>query len=256
LDQAGMQDVVNAFQPEQIPKGVDIIKQGDAGHCLYIIDEGQVDVFVARPGPGGQSARHGDRGTRATTLTSGALFGELALMYSTPRAATVTATSASVRTWKLDALDFKMLLMQSSQQQYAKYEGWLSHVDLLKSLNHFELSRLAEAMRSERFAAGDPIVRQGEKGDRFFILESGSASAYILGDQGEMEVKGYDRTGDYFGEIALLTSEPRKATVRAGRSGCSVVSMSATQFTNLMGPLNDLLRRQANDYPQYQDFIR
>lgn len=255
LDSQGLRDVINAFQPKEIPKGIDIIRQGDPGDCLYIIKEGNVDVFVARPGPSGQITP-GDKGPKVTTLGSGALFGELALLYNTPRAATVTAASTTVNTWRLDALDFKMLLMQSSQETYAKYEGWLSKVDLLKSLNHYELSRLADAMSSEKFPANANIIRQGDQGDRFFILESGSAAAFIQGDKGEKEVKRYTKTGDYFGEVALLTSEPRKATVRAIDGGCSVVSLTATQFTNLMGPLNDMLKEQADKYPEYKDFLR
>lgn len=255
LDAAGLRDVVNAFQPRDIPSGVDIIRQGDAGDCLYIIKEGNVDVFVARPGPTGE-VKQGDKGPKVTTLGSGALFGELALLYNTPRAATVTAASPTVMTWRLDALDFKMLLMQSCQEQYAKYEGWLSQVELLKSLNHYELSRLADAMQTERFVAGATIIKQGDKGDRFFILESGSAAAYIQGDKGEMEVKKYGQTGDYFGEIALLTSEPRKATVRATGNGCSVVSLTGEQFTNMMGLLSDLLKEQADKYPAYKDLIK
>lgn len=254
LDSTGLRDVVNAFQPKDIPEGVDIIRQGDPGDCLYIIKEGNVDVFVARPGKTGE-VKAGDKGPKVTTLGSGALFGELALLYNTPRAATVTAASKKVNTWRLDALDFKMLLMQSSQEQYEKYEGWLSKVDLLKTLNHYELSRLADAMESQKFSVGDTIIKQGDEGDRFFILESGSAAAYIQGDAGEKEVKRYSSTGDYFGEIALLTSEPRKATIRAIAGGCAVASLAASDFANLLGPLNDILKEQADKYPQYKDFI-
>ncbi|CAK0885031.1 unnamed protein product, partial [Prorocentrum cordatum] len=246
LDPTGLRDVVNAFQPKEILEGVDIqLLTGDPGDCLYFIKDGSVDVFVARPGPAGVAAA-GGRGPKVTTLGSGALFGELALLYNTPRAATVTAASERVDTWRLDALDFKMLRMQSSQEQYEKYEGWLSKVDLLKTLNHYELSRLADAMESHRFSPGDTIIRQGDMGDRFFILESGSAAAYMQGDDGEKEVHRYSTTGDYFGEVALLTAEPRRATVRAVAEGCTAASLVASDFANLLGPLGDMLREQAD----------
>jgi len=173
------------------------------------------------------------------------------------RAATVTASSDTVRCFVLDALDFKMLLAQSSQEQYAKYEGWLHEVEILKALNHFELSKLAEALQTEQYKSGDEIIKQGDRGDRFFILEEGSAAAYITGDKGEMEVKVYDKVGDYFGEIALLTSQPRKATVRAGGlNGCKVMSLSKEHFDSLLGPISAILRMEKDAYPQYADFLR
>lgn len=126
LSNEKMNDLVGAFYVKDVDNGNNIIKQGDEGDRLYIVDEGNVDIFVARkdaPAPG----------DKVLSLGSGALFGELALMYNAPRAATVTATSA-VKAFVLDAIDFKMLLAQSTQATYTKYEGWLSSVELLSSL--------------------------------------------------------------------------------------------------------------------------
>jgi len=252
LQGQALTDVINAFYLKEISDGIDIIRQGDEGDCLYIIDSGTVEIFVRR----GESTP-GDKGKQVLTLGSGGLFGELALMYAAPRAATVTAASDTVRCFVLDALDFKMLLAQSSQAQYAKYEGWLHEVELLKSLNHFELSKLAEALQPEQYKPGDEIIKQGDPGDRFFILEEGTAAAYITGAEGEMEVKVYDKVGDYFGEIALLTSQPRKATVRAGgQNGCKVMSLSKENFDLLLGPISAILKKEKDQYPQYADFLR
>jgi len=255
MDGEPLKDVVNAFYTKEIPAGTNIIKQGDNGDCLYIIKEGSVDVFVARPGPDGNIAP-GDKGPKVVTLPAGALFGELALMYNAPRAATVDAGETKVSAVVLDATDFKMLLAQSSQATYAKYEGWLSEVDLLKSLNHFELSKLADCLNSECFDDGEVIIKQGDPGDKFYILEDGSAAAYITGDAGDKNVKDYLKVGDYFGEIALLNNQPRKATIKATGSGCSVVSCSKEDFDNLLGPVSEILKGQADKYPKYAEFLK
>merc|ERR1712187_943183 len=149
----------------------------------------------------------------------------------------------------------KMLLQQSSQAQMAKYEGWLSEVDLLKTLNHFKLSKLADALESDCFDAGEEIIKQGDAGDRFFVVEDGTCAAYITGDGGEQMVKEYAK-GGYFGEIALLTAEPRRATVRATGEGCSVVYLSQEDFTALLGPITDILSQHIDKYPQYSQFLR
>jgi len=247
LEGAALDDVINAFQAVTFKEGDFIIRQGDEGDALFICADGSVDVFVKRQ----ETEELGDK---VVTLGAGALFGELALMYEAPRAATVSS-SGPVSTWVLDALDFKMLLMKSGSSQYKKYEGWLSQVKLLSSLNQFEMSRLVDIMQSELFDEGEDIIVQGEAGDKFFILEDGSAAAFISGGQGEKEVKQYN-VGGYFGEIALLTDEPRKATVRATGEGASVLACKREDFTNLLGPIIDILKKDVGKYPQYQQFLK
>ena len=67
-----------------------IIQQGDEGDNFYIIDQGSVDIYV--------------NGARVVSLSEGASFGELALIYGTPRAATVMAGS-DVKLWGIDRLE-------------------------------------------------------------------------------------------------------------------------------------------------------
>mmetsp|Transcript_22504 Transcript_22504/g.49702 ORF Transcript_22504/g.49702 Transcript_22504/m.49702 type:complete len:348 (+) Transcript_22504:63-1106(+) len=248
LDAGTIKDVINAFQEASGIQGQDIILQGEEGDKLYIIEEGMVDVFVARGGEQG-------RGNKVASLGPGALFGELALMYSSPRAATVVIASPKCKLWSLDREPFKMLLAQKSQTTYMNYEEWLSQVEILKSLNHYELSRLSEAMTSTLYDDGEVIIQEGEPGDKFYILEDGSCAAYMSGPEGEKMVKEYKQKGDHFGEIALLTDAPRKATIRATDEGCAVISISKDDFTELLGPIKDLLQGDLGKYPQYAQFL-
>mmetsp|Transcript_33967 Transcript_33967/g.89518 ORF Transcript_33967/g.89518 Transcript_33967/m.89518 type:complete len:370 (-) Transcript_33967:14-1123(-) len=255
LDASSMVDIVNAFQEVTRKKDEDVIRQGDEGDCLYIISEGAVDVFVARPGAA--AAEEGSaRGAKVVSLGPGALFGELALMYSAPRAATVTITSEECRLWQLDREPFKMLLAKNGQKQYETYEGWLSEVEILKSLNKYELSRLSELLESTPYDAGEEIIVQGEPGDKFYMLEDGACAAFITGEEGERKVKEYRRRGDYFGEIALLRDEPRKATVRATDEGALVLWVSPEDFASVLGPIQDILKKDLDKYPQYADFLK
>lgn len=255
LDAAALGDIVNAFREVTKEKGQEVIKQGEEGDCLYIINEGEVDVHVARPGTDGQVPK-GDRGPKVVSLRPGALFGELALMYSAPRAATVVISSPTCELWQLDREPFKMLLAQSSQNQYALYEGWLSEVDLLKALNQYELSRLSDLLESTLYDAGEEIIKQGDPGDKFYILEDGTCSAFMTGDAGEQKVKDYEKQGDYFGEIALLTNEPRKAAVRATGQGASVLSLSQEDFISILGPIQDILKKDMGSYKQYTAYLQ
>jgi len=178
--------------------------------------------------------------------------GELALLYNCPRAATVTVASDRVSAWVLDAMDFKMMIIQGRHAEYQKYEGWLKDVDILRNLNHFELSRLAEALKIHNFQKDTDIIRQGDVGDRFFILAEGTATAFMSGDEGDVEVKRYEHQGDYFGEMALMEATKRLATVRC-TSDCVLCSISKKQFTKLLGPISGDLKKNAEAYPTYSD---
>lgn len=251
LGKEAVDDIVNAFYPKDIAADTDVIVQGDKGDNLYIIAEGTVEIFVNRPDADAFTSE--GKGALVATWEKGALFGELALMYEAPRAATVTAVGP-VKVFALESLDFKMLLMKASNSVYKKYDGWLTQVKLLESLNHFELGQLADIMQSDCFDTDEDIIVQGDEGDKFFILEDGSATAFIKGEAGEKEVKSYSEIGDYFGEIALLTDEPRRASVRAAGEGCSVAFVTKEDFINVLGPIAEKLRENVDKYPQYASF--
>jgi len=250
-----LEDLINAFHGQEAKKDELVIQQGTEGDRLYIISDGTVDIFVARPDANGV-IRQGDKGNKVVSFGPGAMFGELALLYSAPRAATVCVASDVLQLWALEQLDFKMLLAQSAQNQYAMYQGWLREVDLLKTLNYYELSKLSEALESTLYDTGEVIIKQGDPGSTFYILEDGYCSAFIAGPEGEKEVKRYEKQGEYFGELALLSDAPRRATVRATGEGAVVVHLEKEAFVNLLGPLTDILRVHADKYPQYADILR
>merc|ERR1719456_889415 len=107
---------------------------------------------------------------------------------------------------------------------------------------------VADALKSEEFEDGAKIIIQGDPGDKFFIVEDGAAvatKAFVPG-QDPTEVKKY-ASGDYFGELALLKNEPRAANVIAVGK-CKVLVLDRRTFKRLLGPLEDILRREASKY--------
>lgn len=254
LDAQALSDVVNAFQLVEVGLGVDIICQGGEGDRFYIIFDGQVDIFVARPREDGL-LECGDKGSKVASYGPGMPFGELALMYTTPRAATVTIASATAQLYALERQDFQMLLAASRSEQYQMYNGWLCEVPILQTLNHYELARLADAIEITLFDTDEVVIAQGDVTDRFYILEDGTCAAYMIGEHGERQVMRYETKGNYFGEVGLLMGEARRASVRATGSGCSVASLSKEDFWSLLGPVAELLRPQLSHYLPYESFL-
>ena len=108
----------------------------------------------------------------------------------------------------------------------------LSRVALLSGLPGEHLSRLASRLEREEVAPGATLVREGEPGDRFYIVLSGllNVSQESLGERRIL------RPGDSFGEVALAMGIPRTASVRAVTPAV-VASCDRDTFDELLRPL-------------------
>jgi small-conductance mechanosensitive channel/CRP-like cAMP-binding protein len=94
---------------------------------------------------------------------------------------------------------------------------------LFSCLDHDQLTRLASGSRRIRFGRGERIIRQGDAGDSMFILSRGTAEVLAEKEGRSLPVATLS-AGDCFGEISLLTGEPRSATVVA-KFDCEVVEI-------------------------------
>jgi putative ABC transport system ATP-binding protein len=105
----------------------------------------------------------------------------------------------------------------------------LKTVEIFKGLTPTEIAYVAERMKKRRCARGEVVIRQGDVGEEFFLVASGAAvvTTQQHGEpERELAVLG---AGEIFGETALLTDEPRNATVRAVEDTDTFV-LSRTDF--------------------------
>jgi len=108
----------------------------------------------------------------------------------------------------------------------------LARIELFAGLSGQVLQQLAKRMEREEIAPGTTIFREGDDGDRFYVVFSGmlSVSQRDRGNQGVL------RPGDYFGEVALTMPMPRTATV-AAITPSVVASCDKETFDELLRPL-------------------
>ncbi|KAI8332812.1 cyclic nucleotide-binding-like protein [Chlamydoabsidia padenii] len=233
LDEEQAQAVVDAMAEKQVQEGDVIIEQGGVGDYFYIVESGTFDCLI--------------NNQRVVSYEAGGSFGELALMYNAPRAATIVATSSSV-VWALDRVTFRTILMEHTNRKRRLYESFLEEVPLLKSLKSYERHKIADALESVYFDDGDLVIKQGDVGDQFYIIESGNAVFYKLDQDGVQQEVNQAGRGAYFGELALLNDSPRAATVVAsgGRLKCATLGKKA--FTRLLGPVHTILTRNSDNY--------
>ncbi|GAB7355607.1 hypothetical protein MBLNU459_g6334t1 [Dothideomycetes sp. NU459] len=237
LDDDQTDQVLGALQERKIPaKDVKVIIQGDVGDYFYVVESGLFDVHVSSTG----KLENGPEGlgSKVAQCGPGTSFGELALMYNAPRAATVVSNEPSIL-WQLDRVTFRRILMDSAFQRRRMYESFLDSVPLLKDLTSYERSKVADALETSKYQPGTAIIREGDVGDHFYILEDGTAAVYKSGV--ESSVKTYTK-GDYFGELALLNDKPRAASVVA-ETEVKVAMLGKNGFQRLLGPVESIMRR-------------
>lgn len=117
----------------------------------------------------------------------------------------------------------------------AMRESFLDAVPLLKTLSCDQRARLAEALSIKTFKAGDLIIRKGEEGSEFYIVQDGEAKAVINGSP----VMHYG-PGGHFGELSLLNKQVRAADVIA-TSKVTLLSLGGSEFQKLLAPAHSLL---------------
>ena len=191
--------LVKAMFEKKYHKGDVIIKQGDAADNFYILHEGVVDILKK----GEKDAEE----KKITELGVGSYFGELALMSGGCRAATVVAQT-ECRCWAIDQTTYLYLLRDVHYQRRQKCRDIIAKVPLLADLPDYEALLVAENLVVEDFPANTELVKQGDKGDKFYLIINGDADVLI----NQKKVNEL-HTGSFFGELALVYNIARAATV-------------------------------------------
>jgi cAMP-dependent protein kinase regulator len=239
LNEKDQNIVLDAMKEENFKKGDLVIREGDDGDVLYVVESGLYNCSKIFPGS--------KEPTNLTKYNPGAAFGELALLYNAPRAATITCIEDGTL-YSLDRNTFNHIVKDAAAKRREKYEDFLSQVKILESLEPYERSKLADAFKEETHKPGDYVIREDEQGDVFYFISDGEAIATKTLEAGKapVEVMQYKR-GDYFGERALIKNEPRAANVIA-KSDLTTVCLDRHSFKRLLGPIEEILKRNIASY--------
>ncbi|XP_063821702.1 cGMP-dependent protein kinase, isozyme 1-like [Ostrinia nubilalis] len=238
MDEERLKAVVEAMSSQDCPAGSLIIREGESGSHLYVSAHGQFEVLK-----GGQVVG---------AFGAGEAFGELAILYKAKRFASIRCITEA-KVWTLERRVFQKIMVRSGRQEQEDNVRFLASVPLLQGIHPIELTKISGFLKREFFSAGTAVVRQGDRGDKFYIIRGGTVVVTKReGDAGENRV-GTLRRGDYFGEQALLHEDRRLATVTAQPPGVECLTLERGPFTELLGDLDELrLKRHTVPRPSQQ----
>lgn len=217
--------LIDAMMMETVPAGTVIIKQGEVGDFFYVLEEGHVSFSVDNQHVG--------------STGRGGSFGELALLYNCPRAATALANTAC-RLWKVDQKTFRHMLANNTNTQQKDINEVLRKVPFLAELDERDLLKIADALTSVTFPTGERIINKGDVGEVFYIIREGTVKVHDIGFGDSTYVDQPLGPGDFFGERALITGDPRVANVTA-TSNCTCLCVSRDTFEKVLGNLQHLI---------------
>ena len=226
--------IIMAFQETKVyNKGSVIIEQGElTADYFYVIKKGVVRYEI-----NGQTLS-----PNQSTATRGNSFGELALLYTSPRSASVIVDSTDgCIFYKVDQKTFRYILqMQTIQSDNTKYE-LLGNVNFIsQELDPSDISKLINNLQPRKFVKDELLVEKGSKGDYFFVIQEGKIQVtdITIGKTTyENQILG---VGDFFGERALITQEPRSANCIAVTDGI-VLTIDKTTFETTVGKYSKLV---------------
>ncbi|EFA04087.1 cGMP-dependent protein kinase, isozyme 1-like Protein [Tribolium castaneum] len=217
-----LKEVVDAMYPREIKSSEVIIKEGEKGAHMYVSAGGQYEVSVKGKGV-------------VNTFEDIRIFGEMAILYNDKRNATIKAIKAG-KVWVLDRTIYQKLMLQFNIKEQDEVLSFLENVPTLNKVGTKVLQKVTTLLKVKYFAPGATIVKQGDRGDKFYIIRAGTVT---ISKEGEGVVGNYGK-GQYFGELALLDEEFRQATVTADApEGVECLTLKRQHFRDHFGRITE-----------------
>jgi len=220
------EQIIGAMQQEDYGAGKIIITQGEVGDYFYAVETGKVCVVFQG---------------NAFIYSEAFSFGEWSLIHDIPRTATCVAAT-DCRLWKIDKKSFRYCLAKQIIEDEHHVLEILRKVPILRSLDDTQLVKLLDCMFTKKYSKGEKIINKGDIGDSFHIVKSGEVHIHNIGRGSSTFVDHQLGAGEYFGERALLTGEPRAANVTA-LTECLVYGIDRVSFEKVVGKLEQIMER-------------
>jgi CRP-like cAMP-binding protein len=212
LSRTAFLSLVEKMNYLKLPAGHVVVREGDQGSSLYILVQGEVRV----------TRREGTEELAMARLGAGSLFGELALIRSKPRGATVsTIVPSELFEIGRDAIERVAASNPAITEDLVRFARRRLIMNLMatsKIFQPFDDAQRLEVLRafvSRVVEAGTRIISEGTEPNGLYVLLEGEVEVSKVDESGDKVVLAHLREGEVFGEIALVEKRQTTATVTA-----------------------------------------
>jgi cAMP-dependent protein kinase regulator len=214
LDRAGLRAMLDIFQVLRVSAGEVLVHEGATGAEAYVLARGELEV--RRAGSGSEAAH-----VYLARLGAGALFGEMALLSRSPRAASVVALRPSLvlvaHKRDLDRIaetEPQLAAEVAAHCRRRMVENLVRTSAILSAIRPSERPTLIERFVTRAFETGDVLIAQGQESDGLYLIASGEVDVVHRVDDDSTHIARLG-VGEVVGEVALVLRRPATATVTA-----------------------------------------
>lgn len=225
--------VMKAFERWPVKTGDVVIKEKEIGRYFYLIQTGTIQFFKAPEmvKPVGEA-------------TMGGSFGEIALLFDCPRAATAIAETDCVL-WRLDQHTYRRVIAQFNLEADQGTKAILQKISIFENLDDEFLTQIAQSLSMETYEEGEEIIHRGSECTSFYIIKEGK----IKGTDIKVAGSSYDDivldAGNFFGEGSIMNNNPIQGTIVAMEK-TTLLTMSREIFLKLFGDFDTLIRQSSD----------
>lgn len=216
LNEFQMEFIVNRMFYCRADEGQYVFEQGDEeATSFFLFHKGKAIVEIDR-----EAKRQ---------LSLGEAIGELALLYSAPRSASIYAEEESFF-WGMDRKTFRKTIDELIESQFSVNRKFLDEISFFNTMTITQKNAIAHALSSQKFQVGQPIVKEGEQASSYYIVQSGEVAC--IKDNKEIRRLA---PGETFGEQALYFNSLRSLTVKAVGKDTTVLALGRVVLTGILG---------------------
>ncbi|THD25739.1 cGMP-dependent protein kinase 1 [Fasciola hepatica] len=239
LDSGQIAEIVESMCPLRCARMSWIVREGEIGSVVYVLEAGYVEVLQS--------------GERIREMGPGTVFGELAILYNCTRTASVKAL-IDCSLWAIDRHCFQSIMMRTGMRRQKDYVKFLKSVPTFSELSDEVLIKVADVLGACHYNPGDYVIREGARGNTFFIISDGKVKVTknraTVGDEQFIR---YMERGDWFGEKALSDEDVRTANIiAAAPDGVDCLMLDRDSYNLLIKDLVSFART----YPDEQHVPR
>jgi CRP-like cAMP-binding protein len=236
LQPAAFARVVSTVRVHRLAHGAAVVREGEPGTSFFLVASGHVRVY---------NTDALGKQTELARLGEGALFGELALVAAQPRSASVEVVGEAdlleLGAGALRAAAGELPQLAEALDRFTRerlLKNLLATSPLFRPFSPQQRVDLARRFSGHDVAPGTALIREGDPGRGLYVVLAGEVEV-VKGDEPFEATLATLRSGDVFGEIALVRGTPATATVRAARPS-TVLFLAREYFERLIGALPEI----------------